>query len=41
MGPPHIVRVCPFLPFSARVCLNHHHWLAIQLCEERIDFRVR
>jgi hypothetical protein len=21
------VRVCPYLPFSARVCLNQHHWL--------------
>ena len=22
------VRVCPCVPFSARVCLNQHHWLA-------------
>ena len=22
------VRVCPYFPFSARVCLNQHHWLA-------------
>ena len=22
------VRMCPYLPFSARVCLNQHHWLA-------------
>src|ERR1700693_5037746 len=22
------VRICPYLPFSARVCLNQHHWLA-------------
>jgi hypothetical protein len=21
------VRVCPYFPFSARVCLNQHHWL--------------
>ena len=20
------VRICPYLPFSARVCLNQHHW---------------
>ena len=22
------VRLCPYFPFSARVCLNQHHWLA-------------
>ena len=22
------VRMCPYFPFSARVCLNQHHWLA-------------
>jgi len=22
------IRMCPYLPFSARVCLNQHHWLA-------------
>jgi len=22
------VRICTYLPFSARVCLNQHHWLA-------------
>jgi hypothetical protein len=22
------VRVCPYFPFSARICLNQHHWLA-------------
>ncbi len=25
------VRVCPYFPFSARVCLNQHHWLARRL----------
>ena len=20
------VRMCPYLPFSARICLNQHHW---------------
>jgi hypothetical protein len=33
------VRVCPYLPFSARVCLNQHHWLANRLRQEAIDFR--
>ena len=33
------VRMCPYLPFSARVCLNQHHWLANRLREEDIDFQ--
>ena len=33
------VRMCPYLPFSARICLNQHHWLATQMREEGIDFR--
>ena len=33
------VRMCPYLPFSARICLNQHHWLANRLREEGIDFR--
>lgn len=32
-------RVCPYFPFSARVCLNQHHWLANRLTAERISFR--
>jgi hypothetical protein len=32
------VRMCPYLPFSARVCLNQHHWLANRLREENVDF---
>src|SRR5262249_53571489 len=32
------VRMCPYLPFSARVCLNQHHWLANRMHEEGIDF---
>jgi hypothetical protein len=32
------VRVCPYLPFSARVCLNQHHWLANKLRAQGIDF---
>ena len=33
------VRMCPYFPFSARVCLNQHHWLAIRMTEEGIDFQ--
>jgi hypothetical protein len=33
------VGMCPYLPFSARVCLNQHHWLANRLREEGIDFQ--
>jgi hypothetical protein len=31
--------MCPYFPFSARVCLNQHHWLANRLREERIPFQ--
>jgi hypothetical protein len=33
------VRLCPYFPFSARLCLNQHHWLAQRLREEGIDFQ--
>src|SRR5947209_15699291 len=33
------VRMSPYFPFSARVCLNQHHWLAIRMREEKIDFQ--
>ena len=33
------VRMCPYFPFSARVCLNQHHWLAHRMREENIDFQ--
>ena len=33
------VRLCPYFPFSARVCLNQHHWLALRMREEGIDFQ--
>ena len=33
------VRVCPYFPFSARVCLNQHYWLAARMREEGIDFQ--
>ena len=33
------VRICPYLPVSARVCLNQHHWLANRMREEGIEFK--
>ena len=33
------VRMCPYLPFSARICLNQYHWLANRMREEGIDFQ--
>jgi hypothetical protein len=33
------VRVCPYLPFSARVCLNQHHWIANRLKNQGVRFR--
>jgi hypothetical protein len=32
------VRICPYLPFSARVCLNQHHWLANRMPQQGIAF---
>jgi hypothetical protein len=32
-------RVCPDFPFSARRCLNQHHWLARRMRAEGIAFR--
>lgn len=33
------VRVCPYFPFPARLCLNQHHWLANRLRQEGIHFK--
>src|SRR5260370_19721340 len=33
------VRMCPYLPFSARVCLTQHHWLPLSLPQQGIDFQ--
>lgn len=33
------VRVCPYFPFSARVCLNQHYWLANRMRQQGIRFR--
>jgi hypothetical protein len=35
---PMFVRVCPYFPFSARICLNQHNWLAQRLKEAKIGF---
>lgn len=36
---PMFVRVCPYFPFTARVCLNVHDWLARQMKAHDIRFR--
>lgn len=36
---PMFVRMCPYFPFSARVCLNQHNWLAVRMRQEKIDFQ--
>jgi hypothetical protein len=33
------VRLCPYFPFSARLCLNQHSWLAHQMRQAGIDFQ--
>jgi hypothetical protein len=33
------LRICPYFPFNARICINQHEWLARQLQEEGIFFR--
>src|SRR6202008_1028415 len=33
------VRICPYLPFSSRICLNQHHWLANRMREQGIGFK--
>src|SRR5271165_428953 len=33
------VLMSPYLPFSARVCLNQHHWLANRMREQGVDFQ--
>ena len=36
---PMFVRMCPYFPFSARVCLNQHYWLANRMRQQKIDFQ--
>ncbi len=33
------VRVCPYFPFSARLCVNQHHWLARRREAEGLTLR--
>jgi hypothetical protein len=33
------VRVCPYFPFSARLCLNQHYWLANRMRAQGIRFQ--
>jgi hypothetical protein len=33
------VRASPYFPFSVRVCLNQHHWLARRMQQKNIDFQ--
>jgi len=35
---PMFVRVCPYFPFSTRICLNQHHWLAQKMKQAGIRF---
>ena len=35
---PMFVRVCPYFPFSTRICLNQHHWLALKMKPTGIHF---
>jgi hypothetical protein len=30
------LRICPYFPFNARICLNGHEWLACRLRAEGI-----
>jgi hypothetical protein len=33
------VRVCPYFPFSARICLHQHYWPALRMQERGIRFQ--
>src|SRR6266702_2106878 len=33
------LRVCPYFPFSARICLNQHYWLVQRMRQQGIRFR--
>lgn len=35
---PMFVRVCPYFPFSTRICLNQHHWIAHKMKQAGIHF---
>lgn len=38
---PIFVRICPYFPFSARLCLNQHDWIANRLREQGIEVQQR
>jgi hypothetical protein len=38
---PMFVRISPYFPFTARLCLNQHDWIAIRLRSQGIDVRQR
>jgi len=38
---PMFVRVSPYFPFTARLCLNHHDWIANRLRQQGVDFQQR
>ena len=38
---PMFVRVCPYFPFTARLCLNQHDWIAQRLRQRGIGFEQR
>lgn len=33
------LRLCPYFPFNAQLCLNGHEWIAQHLRQEKIDFQ--
>jgi len=33
------LRICPYFPFNARICVNQHEWLARRLREEGVFYR--
>ncbi len=35
------LRVCPYFPFNARICLNGHYWLAQRMRNAGIQFAKR
>ena len=38
---PMFVRICPYFPFSARLCLNQHDWIANRLRQQGIAVEQR
>ena len=38
---PIFVRISPYFPFTARLCLNQHDWIAHRLRQQSIEFQQR